>query len=286
MSRPHWLIYGLGGGLGHVTRATSLIRAADRAGVTCTLLANSSLLPELPLHTELPSSARLIVLPELCGLVEQEHADGLDVVALLAAISAACGDAHVVTSLPIDGSHVGMVINGSGVVHRQPQLHMSERHRAWHMTVGDAVEVVDLPWGRLAVIVGDDLIVPETARLAALAGCHIVAAPISIAEPWEVTLGLIERSAENRVCLVAASATPGFDGGILTSIPAGMTLWAEGRERPFDGSINVPDIVHVASGPGVTTMRLQPVNAANKVLSRNTDLLDGRPWQIAGPLTT
>ncbi len=63
MSRPHWLIYALGGGLGHVTRATSLIRAADRAGVSCTLLANTSLLTTLPLHDELPSSARLIALP-------------------------------------------------------------------------------------------------------------------------------------------------------------------------------------------------------------------------------
>ncbi len=230
--------------------------------------------------------ARLVVLPELCGLVEQEDAGGLDGAGLITAISRACGAAHVVTSLPMDGAHVGVVIDNSGVVHRQPQLHLSERHRAWHTTLGDRVEVVDLPWGRLAVIVGDDLIVPETARLAALAGCHIIAAPISIAEPWEVSLGLVERSAENRVCLIAASATPGFDGGMLTSIPAGMTLWAEGRERPFDGSINVPDVVNVASGPGVTTMPLQPVNAANKVLSRNTDLLDGRPWQIAGPLMT
>ena len=88
------------------------------------------------------------------------------------------------------------------------------------------------------------------------------------------------------MCLVAASANPGFAGGMLASIPAGMTLWAEGRERPFDGSINVPDAITAPTGPGVTTMTLQPVNAANKVLSRNTDLLDGRPWQIAAPLLT
>ena len=73
---------------------------------------------------------------------------------------------------------------------------------------------------------------------------------------------------------------------MLTSLPPGMTLWAEGRERPFDGSINVPDITVAGFGPGVTTMTLQPQNAANKTLSLNTDLLDGRPWQIAAPLTT
>ena len=232
------------------------------------------------------SGAELVVLPELCGLVEQEDVSGLDVRALTDAIAGACGHAHVVTSLPIDDSHVGVVISAAGVVHRQAQLHRSTRHLAWHTASGDAVGFVDLSWGRLAVIVGDDLIVPEVARLAALAGCHAIAAPITIAEPWEVSLGLLERSAENRVCLVAASANPGFAGGMLASIPAGMTLWAEGRERPFDGSINVPDAITAPTGPGVTTMTLQPVNAANKVLSRNTDLLDGRPWQIAAPLLT
>ena len=136
------------------------------------------------------------------------------------------------------------------------------------------------------MIVGDDLIIPETARLAALAGCHVVAAPITIAEPWELSLGILERSAENRMCVVAASGAPGFGGGMLTSIPGGMTLWADGRERPFDGSINVPDLVVAPTGPGVTTMVLQPANAANKTLSRNTDLLDGRPWHIAEPLTS
>ena len=230
--------------------------------------------------------ARLVVLPELCGLVEQEDATHLEVRALIDAIIASCGASHVVTSLPMNGAHVGLVIGVEGIVHRQDQLHRSARHEGWHTSLGSSVDTVDLPWGRLAVIVGDDLVVPEVARLAALAGCHVVAAPITIAEPWEVSLGLLERSAENRVCLVAASAAPGFDGGILTSIPAGMTLWADGRERPFDGSINVPDVVNVAGGPGVTFMTLQPVNAANKVLSRNTDLLDGRPWQIAGPLIT
>lgn len=230
--------------------------------------------------------AQLIVLPELCGLVEQENATHLEVGALIDAIATSCSDAHVVTSLPINGAHVGVVIGAVGIVHRQDQLHRSARHEGWHTSLGSSVDTVDLPWGRLAVIVGDDLVVPEVARLAALAGCHVIAAPITIAEPWEVSLGLIERSAENRVSLVAASAAPGFDGGILTSIPAGMTLWTEGRERPFDGSINVPDLVHVAGGPGVTLMTLQPVNAANKVLSRNTDLLDGRPWHIAGPLIT
>ena len=60
MSGPHWLIYALGGGLGHVTRATSLIRAAEREGVTCTVLANTSLLASLPLRAELNLQSHLL----------------------------------------------------------------------------------------------------------------------------------------------------------------------------------------------------------------------------------
>ena len=232
------------------------------------------------------AGAALIVLPELCGLVEQDDVSGLAVDALVDAITANCGDAVVVTSLPMSGEHVGVAITAAGIVHRQSKLHASARHDRWNTSLADGFAPFDLAWGRLGIIVGDDLIVPETARLAALAGCHVVAAPITIAEPWEVSLGLLERSAENRVCLVAASGAPGFAGGMLTSIPGGMTLWADERERPFDGSINVPDAVVAQPGPGVTTMVLQPNNAANKTLSRNTDLIDGRPWQIAEPLTS
>lgn len=66
--RQHWLIYALGGGLGHVTRATGLIRAASKAGVTCTLVVNSPLLNFVPLAAELGAETTLVELdPQLDG---------------------------------------------------------------------------------------------------------------------------------------------------------------------------------------------------------------------------
>ena len=287
MRRPH-----LYGRLGEdPTLRTETPRVADSvvAAVAVPVGPQPSAVADV-LRTAVTAGARFIVLPELCGLFEQADVRGVDVPALTDAIRAVVAGAQqttfVVTSFPIDNAHVGVVIGSEGIVHRQLQLHASARHAGWCRVLGSSVDWIDLPFARVAVIVGDDLVVPEVARLAALAGVQIVAAPISVAEPWEITLGLAERSAENRVCLVAASATPGFAAGMLASLPAGMTLWAEGRERPFDGSINVPDTTLASSGPGVTTMTLQPQNAANKVLSRNTDLLDGRPWHIAEQLTT
>lgn len=45
-ARPHWLLYALGGGLGHLTRALALARAAsrrptERGGADCTIVANT-----------------------------------------------------------------------------------------------------------------------------------------------------------------------------------------------------------------------------------------------------
>lgn len=51
MAAPRWLIYALGGGLGHLTRAGALARAAARRGHSVTLLTNSPFAPGLPLDT-------------------------------------------------------------------------------------------------------------------------------------------------------------------------------------------------------------------------------------------
>ena len=58
-----WLIYALGGGLGHLTRSVALARAAGRRGVPCTLLANSPYAECLPVTRELNADDRLIIIP-------------------------------------------------------------------------------------------------------------------------------------------------------------------------------------------------------------------------------
>ena len=232
--------------------------------------------------------AELIVLPELCGASDDAAADpaGVDWPSIVDSMQHAAGAAVVATSIRDDDGHVGVVVTSSGVIARQLQIHLSQRHASWMRSLGDALVPVDLPFGRLALIVGDDLTIPEVARLAGVLGCSIVAAPITIAEAWETQYGLIERSAENRICLVAASAALRFDGGILTSLPKELTLWAERSERGFDGTINVPDITRAPPGPGVTFAVINPANAANKLISKGTDLLAGRPWRVMQPLVT
>lgn len=53
MSGERWLLYALGGGLGHLTRAVALGRAARRRGHTVDVVTNSPFAPALPLEAEL-----------------------------------------------------------------------------------------------------------------------------------------------------------------------------------------------------------------------------------------
>jgi predicted amidohydrolase len=67
---------------------------------------------------------------------------------------------------------------------------------------------MDLSWGRLVIMVGDDALYPEMFDLAARLGADAVAVPCAPAERWELTLGLPARTAECGLNIVA-SAHPG-----------------------------------------------------------------------------
>lgn len=57
MRRQHWRLYALGGGLGHLTRASALARAAGARGHAVELLTNSPFAPGLPLESLLGPGA-------------------------------------------------------------------------------------------------------------------------------------------------------------------------------------------------------------------------------------
>jgi len=216
--------------------------------------------------------ARLIVLPEL---------QGEDVPAIVGMLAGS--DCLVVTSRRCDEhsrgggtSHCGIAVDATGVVAHAPQLHASAR-LGWVDHLGDELVTVDRPWGRVAIVVGDDVLYPEVPRLAALASADVLAVPWSGGgEAWDVSLCLPERSAENRVCLVSAGAA-----ATLIDLPPDFTLWAPERTRPFDGTINLPD---VTTGHAPVAGVIHPARSRNRRISRNTDLVDGRPWRLCDSL--
>ena len=239
------------------------------------------------------AGARLVVLPELfcftggvldtsLAPAEAAHRAHVAVAALVDAVHGT--DALVVTSLPgelADGvSHDAVLIGAEGVQGRQPQLHRVQRHAHWVSAWADTVVVHQTPFGRLALVVGDDAIYPETFRLAALGEADVVALPFTALESWETATGLVERSGENRLVLVAATRPTSVGTSLVCDLPHDFTLWSAHWSAPFAGVISHPDVVRADSQPGVLGLTVHPSEAVNRLVSRGTDLVDGRPWAL------
>ena len=208
---------------------------------------------------------------ELCGLAE-------------ARLSAVCRrkGISVCTSVIEEGEygwhHVGLLLDENGRCMVQPQLHRCPLGLA---PGGTELQVCDLPWARVALLVGDDCLYPELARIAALRGVHcLLVTPASgLRRKGErgpnLPLLLAARAAENRVCLVAA--TTAGEGGLLASLEQEFTLMEPWQQRRFDGYINQPLIT--SQQGEVTIATLHAAAAINKMLSANTHLLRNRAHQ-------
>ncbi|WP_326783371.1 nitrilase-related carbon-nitrogen hydrolase [Streptomyces sp. NBC_00151] len=230
--------------------------------------------------------ARLLVLPELflfpSGRVPAHltgtEADALAAGALRTLADALSGtDALLACTVPAGDVHLGVLTGAGGPVLRVPQLHPSARHASWATGRAGPPEVHDAAWGRIALVAGDDSVHPETFRLAALAGADTVAVCFTGLEPWESALGLPERSAENRLNLVAA----GHGQGAVHALPSDFGLW-QNHGGGFTGRISHPRTT-TATGP-LTLAEIHPAQALRRMLSRSTDLVDGRPWRLSGAL--
>ncbi len=238
--------------------------------------------------------AQLIVLPELfcfadglLGDLSSEEAAARADAAIEALTGALAGsDAVVVTSLPRGNAHAGVVIAAEGVIGEQKQIHAIARHSAWVSDLGDDIAIVERSWGRLAVLVGDDSIFPEAFRLTALRDADVVAVPLDVQEKWEVTTGLKERAAENRVNIVAASRPRTAGASYVVPLTSDFGMWRSERAKTFDGVISCPDAVEIAPTPGTTVVAVHPAEAINRIVTRETDLVDGRPWALLEPLVT
>lgn len=179
--------------------------------------------------------------------------------------------------------HVGWLLGPSGMLLRQPQLHPCGRH-AWITSLGEEVQYADLPFGRAAIILGNDSIYPETFRLAAVHNVEIVAVPTTLLEKWEMETGLLERAAENRLNVVVASRPSAVGASAVIAITEDFTLWTEWK-RPFVGNINYPHVARATGQPGLTRAEVHPAAAANHTISHRTNLVEGRPWQLAEAIT-
>jgi predicted amidohydrolase len=150
--------------------------------------------------------------------------------------------------------------------------------------LGDRIESLELADTHVAVLNGDDAIYPELGRLLAMRGVNLLLVPCAPQESWEMRTGLVERAAENRINLVAA-CQPGANGtSLIAGLQQDFTVLTPWANRPFDGLLSQPMLTRAGHAPGVTMASVYPACAANKVVSRGTDLVRGRAWWLAAPI--
>jgi predicted amidohydrolase len=232
--------------------------------------------------------AELVVLPPLVGDIADLDAAAERGEQVLSALARICGEAHVGTAIVRrsaagDYQYCAVLVSRQGLVHEQAQVHASSRYAFSAGAAG--FSACDLPLGRVAVLASDDSIYPETFRLLALAGVEIALVPLSPLEDWELATGLLERSAENRINLLVAPDTLAHGPGFITALQTDFTVMTEWQERAFDGLLSQPEWYRCDNRAGVMLQTIRPANAAHKVVSRNTDLLADRPWDLATAIT-
>lgn len=240
------------------------------------------------LRLAMKDGVKLLALPELAFLPDgvvtdvaaAERQSG-EFVRLLGRILRG-SDAIIATSVVENGAHVGVLIDANGICLRQPQLHASQRH-AWHTALGDGGRWLDTAWGRLAVLPAADALYPETCRLLALEGVNVLAICTHVQEAWEMQYGLPERAAENRINAVIATRPSALGTSRVCAASPDFTLWAE-WSKPFDGNISTPDTLAADIASAFVIHTIYPAASANRFVSQKTNLVEGRPWWLCGPI--
>ncbi|WP_308561141.1 nitrilase-related carbon-nitrogen hydrolase [uncultured Klebsiella sp.] len=75
-----------------------------------------------------------------------------------------------------------VLVSSAGLNAHYRQLHLSEEDQQW-ASAGNQWVACDLPCGRVGILLGEDLLVPEAARILALEGCDIIACPAKLNSP-------------------------------------------------------------------------------------------------------
>jgi len=103
--------------------------------------------------------------------------------------------------------HTGYVVSGSSgeTVFKYRKAHLSNEEKCW-ASAGDSLSALCYtPWGAWAMMIGEEVWIPEVSRCLALAGAELVIHPTSWRSIEEATVVAVERVSENRFNLVSCS---------------------------------------------------------------------------------
>jgi predicted amidohydrolase len=126
-------------------------------------------------------------------------------------------DCHIVWGEPEGPHQIVRLMGPMGLVGEYRPVHAS----AIASPGEEGFMLFDLPWGRLGLLEGSELAIPEAARILALRGADLIAVPASCpAEDDRVLWGA--RSIENGTVVVVANAP----GGRSVLVPGRRPVWA------------------------------------------------------------
>ncbi|MCU5773650.1 amidohydrolase [Erwiniaceae bacterium BAC15a-03b] len=75
-----------------------------------------------------------------------------------------------------------LLVGAQGVIANYRQIHLNAADQRW-ATAGECWVTADLPCGRVGLLLGEDLLIPEAGRILALEGCDLLACPAALGEP-------------------------------------------------------------------------------------------------------
>jgi predicted amidohydrolase len=162
--------------------------------------------------------ARLAVFPELFvhrpGSVRADPAAAADLSArALEVVREAAGTngvwvvVHLVERAGAVYHSTAYLISDTGeIAARYRKAHLNAEERAW-ATPGDDFTVAETPFGRVGLMIGDEVWLPEVARILTLRGAEVIAHPVGWDRIEAATQAATERTEENRTHLVSCART-------------------------------------------------------------------------------
>lgn len=78
--------------------------------------------------------------------------------------------------------NTAVAVGPAGILGAYRKIHLSEADKAWAVP-GDKWVTVDIPCGRMGLLIGEDITFPEAGRILALRGCDLLACPAAMGEP-------------------------------------------------------------------------------------------------------
>lgn len=96
------------------------------------------------------------------------------------------------------------LVGPDGVEGRYRKTHLDAGEVGW-ATPGDDLTVLDTPIGRIGLMIGAEVWVPEVARVLTVRGAEVIAHPTSWDRREAATVAAVERTEENRVHLISCT---------------------------------------------------------------------------------